>query len=51
NPKERAGVFSRLTFCWINSILQIGNKRVLDTSDLYPLLDEDKSRDLTDKLE
>ncbi|XP_032235247.2 ATP-binding cassette sub-family C member 4 isoform X2 [Nematostella vectensis] len=51
NPKERAGVLSRLTFCWINSILQIGNKRVLDTSDLYPLLDEDKSRDLTDKLE
>lgn len=51
NPKERAGVFSRLFFSWMNSLMNIGNKRSLEHSDLYPLLDEDKSKGLTEKLE
>lgn len=51
NPKERAGVMSRLSFCWMNSLMKIGNKRVLDACDLYPLLDEDRSKELTEKLD
>lgn len=51
NPKERAGVLSRLSFCWMNSIMKIGSKRVLDACDLYPLLDEDRSKELTEKLD
>lgn len=51
NPKERAGIFSRLFFSWMNSLMNIGSRRVLEHSDLYPLLDEDKSKGLTEKLE
>lgn len=51
NPKERAGIFARLFFSWMNSLMNIGNRRVLEHSDLYPLLDEDKSKSLTEKLE
>ena len=51
NPKERAGIFSRLFFSWMNSLMNIGCRRVLEHSDLYPLLDEDKSKALTEKLE
>ena len=51
NPKERAGIFSRLFFSWMNGFINIGNKRVLEHSDFYPLLEEDKSKPLTDKLE
>lgn len=51
NPKERAGVMSRLSFCWMNSIMKISNRRALDPCDLYPLLDEDRSKELTEKLD
>lgn len=51
NPKERAGILSRLFFSWMNNLMNIGNKRVLEQSDLYPLLDEDRCRGLTEKLE
>lgn len=51
NPKERAGIFARLFFSWMNSLMNIGNRRVLEHSDMYPLLDEDKCKGLTEKLE
>ena len=51
NPKERAGIFSRLFFSWMNSVMSIGNQRVLEHSDLYPVLREDKSEGLTERLE
>lgn len=42
---------SRLSFCWMNGLMKIGSKRVLDPCDLYPLLDEDRSKELTEKLD
>ena len=44
-------MFSKLTFCWMNSLMRIGSKRWLDPCDLYPLLNEDKTKILTEKLE
>lgn len=51
NPKEKAGILSRLIFCWMGSILKIGYRRSMECSDLYPLLDEDKTRTLTEDLD
>ena len=51
NPKEKAGILSRLTFCWMGSVLKIGYRRAMECSDLYPLLEEDKARTLTEHLD
>lgn len=51
NPKERASVFSRLAFSWMDSFMRIGYRRILESNDLYPLLDDDKAKELTCKLE
>ena len=37
SPEELAGVFSRGTFWWLNPILFLGNRKILDITDLYPL--------------
>ena len=51
NPKESANIFSILSFSWMNSILATGNTRPLENNDLFPLLDEDKTQGLTERLE
>ena len=51
NPKESANIFSILSFSWMNSILTTGNTRPLENNDLFPLLDEDKTQGLTERLE
>ena len=51
NPKECANIFSILSFSWMNSVLATGNKRPLENKDLFPLLDEDKTQGLTERLE
>ena len=51
NPMGRASAFSILTFSWMNDILATGNKRPLENSDVYALLEEDKTQGLTNKLQ
>lgn len=51
NPVLHANIFSRLTISWMNSIFVTGNKRPLEEDDLFPLLEDDKSEVLTEKLQ
>lgn len=51
NPVINANIFSRLTIWWMNKIFVTGNKRPLEEEDLFPLLEEDKSEVLTEKLQ
>ena len=51
NPTLKANLLSKMTFWWMNKIFITGNKRPLEVSDLFPLLEEDKSKALTEKLE
>ena len=51
NPKATAGFFSYLSLKWLNDLLQLGNARPLEADDLYPLLPEHESEQLTDTLE
>ena len=51
NPKRTAGLFSLLTFSWMSSMLATGAKRPLEKSDLFPPLDEDKTQEVTRRLE
>ncbi|XP_032234169.1 ATP-binding cassette sub-family C member 4 [Nematostella vectensis] len=51
NPKLRANILSKITFWWMNHIFYIGNKRPLEESDLYPLIEDDKAEYLTERLE
>ena len=51
NPTLKANLLSKMTFWWMNKIFITGNKRPLEESDLFPLLEEDKSEALTEKLE
>ena len=51
NPTLKANLLSKMTFWWMNKIFITGNKRPLEESDLFPLLEEDKSEVLTKKLE
>ena len=50
NPRKSANVFSILFFCWVREILAVGYKRPLENDDLFPLLEEDKTQILTEKL-
>lgn len=51
NPVLNANIFSRITIWWMNKIFVTGNKRPLEEDDLFPLLEEDKSEVLTEKLQ
>ena len=51
NPKENANIFSIFSFWWMNDTFALGNKRPLENDDLIPLLDEDKTRTSTEKLQ
>ena len=51
NPVLHAGWLSKITFWWMNTIFITGNKRPIEESDLFPLLEKDKSEVLTQRLE
>ena len=51
NPQTEASIFSILSFWWLNEIFSKGNKRPLQNKDLFPLLDEDKCQEATEKLQ
>ena len=42
---------SILSYWWVNEIFSTGNKRPLQNEDLFPLLDEDRCQEATDKLQ
>ena len=51
NPPKEAGLFSLLTFWWMNRVFQIGAKRPLEESDFLPLQKEDETQRLTEKIQ
>ena len=51
NPKENAGFASLVTFSWLTGLMTVGQNRPLESEDLFPLLTEDQSEELTEKLE
>lgn len=42
-PFAKAGIFSRMTFWWLNSLLSKGRKRPLEESDLPQVCEEDQA--------
>ena len=46
-----ASFFSVLTLGWMNGIFKIGSKRPLKQSDFFPIHDDDRTRDLTERLQ
>ena len=51
NPRRNASIFSILSFWWLNNFLLTGSRRCLENEDLFPLLDEDKTKTSTEKLQ
>ena len=42
---------SELCICWMNSIFKVGSKRPLNQSDFLPLRNEDRTQDITERLQ
>ena len=51
HPATSASWLSLLSFWWMNGIFRMGNERPLAHSDILPLHEEDKARDLTESLQ
>ena len=51
NPRTEAGIFSILSYWWLNQIFSTGNKRPLENKDLFPLLEDDKCKEATERLQ
>ena len=51
NPRKNANIFSILFFWWLKKLLSIGNRRSLENEDLFPLLDDDKTKTSAEKLQ
>ena len=51
HPTTSANFLSLLSFWWINKIFKIGSKRPLKQSDFLPLHPDDRTRDLTERLQ
>ena len=49
SPEEKANIFSRLCYYWINPLLKAGNERVLEDEDLFDLAHKDTSKFNGDK--
>ncbi|KAK7893415.1 hypothetical protein WMY93_022567 [Mugilogobius chulae] len=50
-PLAHAGCLSRLFLCWLSPLLQLGKKQRLEESDLYSVLQEDRSETLGKELQ
>jgi hypothetical protein len=50
-PEEDAGILSRLTFWWMNSLMMLGYEKPLTEDDLWDINEEDKSGVLSDKFQ
>lgn len=37
SPEESSGLYSIAFFAWLNPLIRLGNRQILDTEDLYPL--------------
>ena len=51
DPQKDAGLFSLLTFWWMNGVFQAGAKRPLEESDFLPLQEEDATQRLTENIQ
>jgi len=51
HPATTANFLSLITFSWINDVLKIGSKISLGKNDFLPLHDEDRTRQLTERLQ
>ncbi|XP_078355362.1 ATP-binding cassette subfamily C member 4-like, partial [Oculina patagonica] len=51
HPTTSTNFLSLLTFWWMNNVFKIGSKRPLKQSDLLPLHEENRTRDLTERLQ
>ena len=51
NPPKEAGLFSLLTFWWMNGVFQTGSKRPLQESDFLPLQEQDETQRLTENIQ
>ena len=51
NPKQNAGFWSLVTFSWLTGLMTVGKNRPLESEDMFPLLTEDQSEELTERLE
>ena len=51
HPTKSANFLSLLTFWWMNSIFKTGSKRPLNRTDFLPLHEEDRTRDVTERLQ
>ncbi|KAL9954934.1 hypothetical protein ACROYT_G042523 [Oculina patagonica] len=51
HPLTTANYLSVLTFWWMNGILRKGTKQPLDQSDFLPLHHQDRTRDVTERLQ
>ena len=50
NPRDTANIFSVLIFGWIQSLLTKGRKKTLEDADLFPLLKNSDTKQLTESL-
>ena len=50
NPKDTANFFSVLVFGWVGSLLTKGKKNTLEDEDLFPLLKNSETKQLTESL-
>lgn len=51
NPRDKANIFSVLTFWWTLDIFKIGYRKILELEDLYKPIKVDHSELLGDRLE
>ena len=47
SPEEEANIFSKITFWWGNDLLKKGYERALEEEDLWPLIKNDQSREIS----
>ncbi|XP_042069382.1 ATP-binding cassette sub-family C member 4 [Haplochromis burtoni] len=51
NPLATASFFSRVFLCWLNPLLELGQKHRLEKGDMYSVLPEDRSETLGEELQ
>ncbi|XP_056882198.1 ATP-binding cassette sub-family C member 4-like [Takifugu flavidus] len=51
NPLAAAGFFSKLCLCWLNPLLNLSQKRMLEENDMYNILPEDQSETVGEELQ